>query len=75
MTQVLEKPPTQINSTERRSYLLALSNTLTLYWDGKYWSALKETAHVFPFYEAADQKRPRTTQQAPVVSSVAIFEK
>jgi len=39
------KPPTQINNTGQRFYLLALSNILTLYWQGRI-GALKETAHV-----------------------------
>ena len=74
MTQVLEKPPTQSNSAGQRFYLLALSNTPTLYWEGEYWSGLKETAHIFPSYEAADQERPRATKQAPVGSSIVISE-
>ena len=72
MTQVLEKPPTQINSTGQRFYLLALSNTPKLYWQGDDWSALKETAHIFPSYEAAEQQKPRATRQAPVGSAVVI---
>ena len=72
MTQVLEKPPTQIDSTGQRFYLLALSNTPTLYWQGEYWSALKETAHIFSSYEAAYYEKPRATHQAPVGSAVVI---
>jgi len=65
------KPPTQINNTGQRFYLLALSNILTLYWQGRI--DVSEDSPRFPSYQAAEQEN-RELLNKRLGSSVVISE-
>ncbi len=72
MTQVLDKPPRTTKYTGSKFYLLAISEVRTLYWEGLDWGNSKETAKVFPTFEAAEKEKPKAVEKAPSGLTVII---
>jgi hypothetical protein len=72
MTQVLDKPPRTAKYTGSKFYLLAVSDIKTLYWEGLDWGHFKNTAKVFPTYEAAEEEQPKATKKSPSGMTVII---
>jgi hypothetical protein len=72
VTQVLDKPPTTKKYTGSKFYLLAVSDSQTLYWKGLDWGESKGTAKIFPTYEAAEKEQPQAMEKAPLGLTVII---
>ena len=72
MTQVLDRPPSTAKYTGSKFYLLAVSDSRTLYWDGQDWQQLKRTAKAFPTYDAAEKEQPQAVKKAPLGLTVII---
>jgi len=74
VTQVIEKPPytPKNTNTGSRFYLLAVSKSPMLYWEGQAWSTKKMSVKAFPSYEAAELEHPQAVKKAPLGSMVII---
>jgi hypothetical protein len=72
MVQVLDKRPTIVKFTGSKFYLLAVSEVKTLYWEGLDWENSKETAKIFPSYEAAEKEQPQAMKNVPLGLTVII---
>ena len=74
MTQVIEKPPhTPKNANAgSRFYLLAVSKSPMLYWEGQAWSAERASVKAFPSYAAAELVHPQALKKAPAGAMVII---
>jgi hypothetical protein len=72
MTQVLDKPPRTKKYTGSRFYLLAVSDSQTLYWEGLDWGRSKSTAKVFPTFDTAEGEKPKAMEKAPFGLTVII---
>jgi hypothetical protein len=70
--QVLDKPPATKKYTGSKFYLLAVSDSQMLYWEGLVWGQSKRTAKIFPTYEAAEKEQPRAIEKAPLGLTVII---
>jgi hypothetical protein len=74
VTQVMEKPPHTPKNihTGSRFYLLAVSKSPTLYWEGQTWSTAKASVKAFPSYDAAELEHPQAVKKAPAGAMVII---
>jgi hypothetical protein len=74
VTQVIEKPPhTPKNAnTGSRFYLLAVSKSPMLYWEGRAWSTERASVKAFPSYAAAELVHPQALKKAPAGAMVII---
>ena len=74
MTQVIEKPPhtSKNTNTGSRFYLLAVSKSPMLYWEGQAWSTEKASVKAFPSYAAAELVHPQALKKAPAGAMVII---
>jgi hypothetical protein len=74
VTQVIEKPPytSKNTNTGSRFYLLAVSKSPTLYWEGQTWSTARASVKAFPSYDAAELEHPQAVKKAPAGAMVII---
>jgi hypothetical protein len=74
VTQVIEKPPhtPKNTNTGSRFYLLAVSKSPMLYWEGQTWSTEKASVKAFPSYDAAELVHPLAVKKAPAGAMVII---
>ena len=72
MAQILERPPNTQKSTGSRFYILGVSSLPTVYWEGQWWSKLKEYDKAFSSYEAAENEQPQAVEKAPLGTTVII---